>query len=59
MDPDETLRELRNLAGHRGYVGELLASDANDRAGRACDLFRELDKYLTAGGQLPTAWCEP
>ena len=53
MDPDETLRQLRSLAGR------ILATDSDpdaDDAVRLAELASALDDWLTTGGFLPARW---
>lgn len=53
MDPNETLRRIRELVGAEddGAVDSTL-----DRLDRVADLFVGLDAWLTQGGFLPEAW---
>lgn len=50
MDPDETLRQLRDLFGEHDKDPTL--SELRD----AMDLFESLDDWLSRGGFLPSAW---
>lgn len=51
MDPDATLRELRELAARSAF-------DADD-AIRFAQLVEALDGWLSRGGFLPKAWAVP
>lgn len=55
MDPDETLRQLRELADDiRGE--QQMALDITDNEQRFIDLFTALDQWLSKGNFLPDAW---
>ena len=61
MDPNETLRELRELADKVAAQDMDVYSDPEDRAdaARAGDLaagVQALDEWLSRGGFLPDAW---
>lgn len=52
MDPNETLRQLRELLSVNRYGEKIYPDDAD----RARDLFEALDQWLARGGFLPDAW---
>jgi hypothetical protein len=62
MDPDEALRQLRAaIEAYHAAVGPDADRDAN-REAAACSMAEHaaaLDRWLSAGGFLPTAWVQP
>ncbi len=53
MDPNETLREIRELLAS---VNEIHTLDEHE-TDRLAELFEALDQWLTAAGFLPESWC--
>lgn len=54
-----TITEMRELANRLYYGGAEYRSDPNLRrkhGEKLADLFRELDRHLSCGGELPQEW---
>lgn len=56
MDPNELLRELRELAPANSYTGGWESEAWARRAEEALRRFMKLDKFLSKGGPLPDDW---
>ena len=50
MDPEEALKQLRDIVARRG------GDDAHGTLDEVCELFDGLDQWLSHGGYLPSPW---
>jgi hypothetical protein len=57
MDPNETLKQLRELIQVPQYGPSLTAFDRAERFDLLVDYIEALDGWLSKGGFLPDAWC--
>ncbi len=55
MDPDETLRQIRQIARDT-VAGTISTDEAPDYLEELVDYAEGLDEWLTKGGFLPRAW---
>jgi len=56
MDPNETLRQMRELAEKIHAADHTDASECPDELNEYFILAEELDEWITKGGFIPRAW---
>lgn len=58
MDPDATLREMRELSSkmQKEYQDEDSNGIDQENADRLAELFQALDEWISRGGTKPYAW---
>lgn len=59
MDPNATLRDLRDLVREESLDGDWAAETAAERCAQYAELLTALDEWLSKGGFLPAAWVRP
>lgn len=56
MDPNEALKQLRELLGDGTTFIDVHPEELSDHLGMACEHFQALDEWIQKGGFLPTEW---
>lgn len=56
MDPNEALKQLRELLGDGTTFIDVHPEELSDHLGMACEYFQALDEWIQKGGFLPREW---